>query len=140
MVGGNVCGIDVEHIRRIPDSIVNRMYSKEDAERIADIEDESEKADIYSTCVWTRREAFGKMTGTGLLMSDPDQKKVMDDGYMAERNAVLTNYEIGQYPSGKLFIINCKESVKAQFVVAVCSEKGASIADLHVIDSHKLEI
>mgnify|MGYP002727610075 FL=1 len=140
VVGGNVCGIDVEHIRRIPDSIVNRMYSKEDAERIADIEDESEKADIYSTCVWTRREAFGKMTGTGLLMSDPDQKKVMDDGYMAERNAVLTNYEIGQYPSGKLFIINCKESVKAQFVVAVCSEKGASIADLHVIDSHKLEI
>ena len=43
-------------------------------------------------------------------------------------------------PSGKLFIINCKESVKAQFVVAVCSEKDASIADLHVIDSHKLEI
>lgn len=43
VVGENVCGIDVEHIRRIPDSIVNRMYSKEDAERIADIEDESEK-------------------------------------------------------------------------------------------------
>ena len=139
-VGRNVCGVDVERVRRIPDSIVNRMYSKEDAERISRIEDGGQKADIYSTCVWTRREAYGKMTGTGLLMSDQDQKMVMDDGYMAECNVVLTNYEIGQYQSGALLIINGEESVMAQFVVAVCLENGSSIADLKVIDSHKLEI
>lgn len=139
-VGRNVCGVDVERVRRIPDSIVNRMYSKEDAERISRIEDGGQKADIYSTYVWTRREAYGKMTGTGLLMSDLDQKMVMNDGYMADRHAVLTNYEIGQYPSGELCLLNGEDGADARFIAAVCLDAGTLMADMKVIDSRKLEI
>lgn len=140
VVGRHTCGIDVEHVRRIPDSIVNRMYSSKDADRIFQIEKNGERADEYSTCVWTRREAYGKMTGRGLLMSDPDQMMVMDDGHMEDLRAVLMNYRIGRYPSEGLCIINEGASAKTQFIVAVCLAADTTIPDLQVVDSYKLEI
>ena len=97
VIGKKACGIDVERVRRIPDSIINRMYSDEDSEQIKYIECKGKKADLYSTTVWTRREAYGKMTGTGLLMSDPDQKNVMQDEYMLKKHTRLASYGIYRY-------------------------------------------
>lgn len=94
VVGMGKCGIDVERVRRIPESIVNRLYSDEDSEMIRYIEKQGNKADIFSTTVWTRREAYGKMTGTGILMSDVDQKMVMQDKYMLKNAAKIISLGI----------------------------------------------
>ena len=49
-IGSEPCGIDVERVRRIPDSIVNRLYSDEDKKCVMSCA----HPEIYSTCVWTR--------------------------------------------------------------------------------------
>lgn len=140
VVGRNACGIDVERVRRIPDSIVRRMYSRDDAYRISQMEKNGDRVDEYSTCVWTRREAYGKMTGKGLLISDPDQMMVMDDRHMYELRAVFKNYRIGLYSPEGLCIINDDETIKTQFIMAVCLDTGARIPDMQIVDSYKLEI
>ena len=94
VVGISKCGIDVERVRRIPDSIVNRLYSDEDSKTIRYIEGHGKKADNFSTAVWTRREAYGKMTGTGILMSDVDQKMVMQDEYILKKDTKIMGWGI----------------------------------------------
>lgn len=82
------CGIDVERIRRIPDSIVERLFSDVDRNILSK---DQQNADVYGMSVWTRREAYSKMTGTGILMNDESQKMVMDDDYMNGLGAKLKN-------------------------------------------------
>ena len=88
------CGIDVERIRRIPDSIVDRLFSDMDRNVISE---DQQNADVYGMSVWTRREAYSKMTGTGILMKDESQKMVMNDEYMNGKGVSLKNavFDIG---------------------------------------------
>lgn len=138
-IGSEPCGIDVERVRRIPDSIVNRLYSDEDKKYVMSCA----RPDIYSTCVWTRREAYSKMTGTGILMKDEEQQKVMDNRHMAEKNIWLGNYAICRVESGGHMNMDeiaapahVDEDKNVDFIAALCASFGGTFSpDIKMIDS-----
>ena len=92
ILGPDPCGIDVEGIRHMPDRIVERLFSDEDISRLDTMKSDEVRKSVYGTSVWTRRESYGKMTGTGIMMSDETQEKVMDSDYMLEKHILLKNF------------------------------------------------
>lgn len=95
IVGSAPCGIDVESIKTFPDSIVERIFSVGDRYKACLFSNPYDR-DSYCTRVWTRREAYGKLTGDGLLMNDETQRRVMDDEYMKSRGVMIQNLETSQ--------------------------------------------
>lgn len=121
MVGCAPCGIDVERIRSFPESIVKRIFSDDDRAVYMSFDDERER-DLYCAKVWTRREAYGKMTGDGVLMNDEAQQRVMDEDYMADRGVLVRNIAV---PSGA-------------YMTAVCTGDGGKCPAAVFADSGEL--
>ena len=138
-IGSEPCGIDVERVRRIPDSIVNRMYSDEDKKCVMSCA----HPEIYSTCVWTRREAYSKMTGTGILMKDEEQQMVMDNAHMEKKNIWLGNYAVCRAEcDGRMHMDEIADPAHAEgdmnidFIVAFCAASDGTFSpDIKMIDS-----
>lgn len=102
IVGGMPCGIDTEKIRDFPESIVKRLFSEGDMERALSCGEDADR-NRYCMRVWTRREAYGKLTGDGVLMNDEIQRRVMDDEYMRGRGVYLQNISISRIGSRLLY-------------------------------------
>ena len=138
-IGSEPCGIDVERVRRIPDSIVNRMYSDEDKKCVMSCA----HPEIYSTCVWTRREAYSKMTGTGILMKDEEQQMVMDNAHMEKKNIWLGNYAVCRAEcDGRMHMDEIADPAHAEgdmnidFIAAFCAASDGTFSpDIKMIDS-----
>ena len=138
-IGSEPCGIDVERVRRIPDSIVNRLYSDEDKKCVMSCA----HPEIYSTCVWTRREAYSKMTGTGILMKDEEQQMVMDNAHMEKKNIWLGNYAVCRAEcDGRMHMDEIADPAHAEgdmnidFIAAFCAASDGTFSpDIKMIDS-----
>ena len=138
-IGSEPCGIDVERVRRIPDSIVNRLYSDEDKKCVMSCA----HPEIYSTCVWTRREAYSKMTGTGILMKDEEQQMVMDNAHMEKKNIWLGNYAVCRAGcDGRMNMDEIADPAHVEgdrnidFIAAFCAvSDGTFSPDIKMIDS-----
>ena len=61
-IGHTPNGIDIEHHRKDPKKIAARFFTEEEA---AAIENASDSTDLFLR-IWTRKEAYLKMTGDGL--------------------------------------------------------------------------
>lgn len=127
IVGDEPCGIDIECVRRFPASVVNRLFSPSDIEMCNSDDLSDRERDLYAVSVWTRREAYVKLTGTGILMNDDTQKHVTESDYM---NSI--GYDIWNlYGDRKM----CDNDENGEFdfkradksVVAVCVPVKASV-------------
>ena len=63
-VSGSEVGIDVEGRRRYSDNLLQRAFSVEEQSVILSSDDPQKEF----ACLWTRKEAWFKYTGTGILM------------------------------------------------------------------------
>lgn len=57
-------GIDIEGRRRFSDTLIERAFSDEEKAILKDCDDPQKEF----ACIWTRKEAWFKYTGTGILM------------------------------------------------------------------------
>jgi len=67
-VSDTVVGVDVEKIKKVPEGVATRFFSRTENEMLLLAENETEKADIFFT-LWTLKESFLKATGKGLTKS-----------------------------------------------------------------------
>jgi phosphopantetheinyl transferase len=139
IVADRPCGVDVEAVRSFPDSIVKRIFSDKDIEIIRQKREVDESgstgADMYSIKVWTRREAYSKMTGSGILMQDRLQKKVMEDDYMSESGVTLWNL---QNQRDKNTAWNNK-SKDFTYCLAVCVQgRAEKLQEIEALDSRQV--
>jgi 4'-phosphopantetheinyl transferase len=79
-VSASAVGVDVEHIRPVPDleDVASRFFAPREAETVLAAEG-SERLLRFLSC-WTRKEAFVKATGVGIGSSMPEFEVTMVAG------------------------------------------------------------
>jgi 4'-phosphopantetheinyl transferase len=65
-VAGFEIGVDVEHVRLIKEDIAGRFFAREEIAALVAVPEER-RAEAFLAC-WTRKEAYVKAVGDGLLM------------------------------------------------------------------------
>ena len=63
-ISNSEIGIDIEGRRQFSDTLIERAFSEEEKAIIKDSDDQQKEF----ACIWTRKEAWFKYTGTGILM------------------------------------------------------------------------
>lgn len=123
------CGIDIEMIQGGREKIVNRLFSESDREQYKKLEPSA--ADEYFARVWTRMEAFGKMTGKGLDFSDPVQKNVMDREEMEKRNIYFREFRLADRSGQEYNLCTCADQ-ESLLKEAVFSDKSVLFSSQNV--------
>lgn len=136
------CGIDIERVKKFPPTIVNRLYSSNDREILAHNIDSELLKDVYAEVVWTRRESYSKLTGTGILMKDEAQIMVMDEDYLKNIDISAASYICdgsGELIDYRNIFDECYCANTPQIAVSMCI-KGLSISDgsLLICDTAKI--
>lgn len=127
IVGDAPCGIDIECVRKFPASIVNRLFSAKDRDIYNSDDLSEEEKDRYAVSVWTRREAYVKFTGTGILMNDDAQKHVMEKNYMKSMGCDVSNWygELKLCDNNEYGDFDFKTAGKS--IAAVCVPSNTSV-------------
>lgn len=108
-------GADIQYCRLQTDKtmagIVRRFFSKAEQHKWKEIERTEDKSDYFYQ-IWTRKEAYGKLTGDGLLVTDGEkrnQRKTFVSGEQCDENIICKTHE---------FVLNDGEQDK--YYTAVC--------------------
>lgn len=113
------CGIDIEMIQDGREKIVNRLFAEADREYYKKLEPAA--AALYFSRVWTRMEAFSKMTGKGLDFADPVQKRVMDHEEMEKRNVFFRELRL-------------TDRTGQEYNVSVCADREEVLREAVILD------
>jgi 4'-phosphopantetheinyl transferase len=91
VTSGSAIGVDIEKVRHLPDflDIATRFFSPREIEAILALS-ENKRQEAFFTC-WTRKEAYLKATGIGLLRSLSDFSVAVDPDEVAELCEVKGN-------------------------------------------------
>lgn len=65
VAGETPVGIDIEEIRDVPEGVMRRAFSADEADFVSKAESEEEKRQRFLR-IWTAKEAYLKLKGTGL--------------------------------------------------------------------------
>ena len=85
-ISNHEIGIDIEGRRRYSDTLIERAFSDEEKAILNDCDDPQKEF----ACIWTRKEAWFKYTGTGILM---DHLKTTETDAAAS-DCIITTYPV----------------------------------------------
>ena len=94
---GSALGVDIERVRPVPDflGIATRFFSAREVQAMLALS-ENKREEAFFAC-WTRKEAYLKATGTGLLHPLSDFSVAVDPDKAAELYEVKGNRDIASH-------------------------------------------
>ena len=115
----NNIGIDIEFVNPHRSIIVNRMFSREEEEELDRISDDAEKMEKFYT-LWTAKEAYSKLTGSGL-------SKDLLKNYTVHCGNCILNRNTGETEA---YILTGR--LEKDYILTICSEKKIGPEDISI--------